>query len=239
MLNGKVAIVTGKLAWHWRGHCQRTGLPGSRRRSQLSAGTPSRPKPSWPPSWAQGGRRSPCRRMSATWHAAQSLVKETLDRFGRLDILVNNAGTTRDMMMMMMSENDWDTVIQTNLKSAYDCSKAVLRPMVKQRSGRIINITSVSGLAGQAGQANYSASKAGMIGLTKALARESGARDITVNVVAPGFVPTALDRRADRRAKAEDHCRHAAGPLSPSPTRSLMPSLSWPVTGPLSSPGRS
>jgi 3-oxoacyl-[acyl-carrier protein] reductase len=123
---------------------------------------------------------------------AQRLVKETLDRFGRVDILVNNAGTTRDMLLMMMSEADWDTVIRTNLKSAYNCCKAVLRPMFKQRYGRIINITSVSGLAGQAGQTNYSASKAGLIGFTKALAKEAGPRGITVNAVAPGFVPTAL-----------------------------------------------
>lgn len=123
---------------------------------------------------------------------AQRLIKTTLDRFGRLDILVNNAGTTRDTLLMMMSEDAWDVVIQTNLKSAFNCSKAALRPMIKQRSGRIINVTSVSGLAGQAGQTNYSASKAGMIGFTKALAREVGARGITVNAVAPGFVPTAL-----------------------------------------------
>ena len=123
---------------------------------------------------------------------AQRLVKETVDRFGRLDILVNNAGTTRDMLLMMMSEDDWDTVLRTNLKSAYNCSKAALRPMFKQRYGRIINITSVSGLAGQAGQTNYSASKAGLIGFTKALAKEVGARNITVNAVAPGFVPTVL-----------------------------------------------
>lgn len=123
---------------------------------------------------------------------AQRLVKETLDRFGRLDILVNNAGTTRDMLLMMMSEDDWDVVLRTNLKSAYNCSKAALRPMFKQRYGRIVNITSVSGLAGQAGQTNYSASKAGVIGFTKALAKEAGSRGITVNAVAPGFVPTAL-----------------------------------------------
>lgn len=123
---------------------------------------------------------------------AQRLIKETVDRFGRLDVLVNNAGTTRDTLLMMMNEEAWDIVIQTNLKSAFNCSKAALRPMIKQRSGRIINITSVSGLAGQAGQTNYSASKAGMIGFTKALAREVGPRGITVNAVAPGFVPTAL-----------------------------------------------
>jgi 3-oxoacyl-[acyl-carrier protein] reductase len=123
---------------------------------------------------------------------AQRLIKETLDSYGRLDILVNNAGTTRDMLLMMMSEDDWDVVLRTNLKSAYNCCKAALRPMFKQRYGRIINITSVSGLAGQAGQTNYSASKAGIIGFTKALAKEAGSRGITVNAVAPGFVPTAL-----------------------------------------------
>jgi 3-oxoacyl-[acyl-carrier protein] reductase len=123
---------------------------------------------------------------------AQALIKETLNRFGRLDILVNNAGTTHDTLLVMMSENDWDSVLDTNLKSAYHCTKAALRPMMKQRSGRIINITSVSGLAGQAGQANYSASKAGLIGFTKAVAREVAPRAITVNAVAPGFVPTAL-----------------------------------------------
>jgi 3-oxoacyl-[acyl-carrier protein] reductase len=123
---------------------------------------------------------------------AQKLLKETLERFGRLDILVNNAGTTRDTLLPLMSENDWNTVIQTNLTSAFNCSKSVLRTMLKQRAGRIINITSVSGLAGQAGQTNYSASKAGLIGFTKALAKEIGPRGVTVNAVAPGFVPTAL-----------------------------------------------
>jgi len=126
------------------------------------------------------------------WDDAQRLIKETVERFGRLDILVNNAGTTRDTLLMLMSEDAWDTVIRTNLKSAYNCSKAALRPMLKQRDGRIINITSVSGISGNAGQTNYSASKAGMIGFTKALAKEVGGRNITVNAVAPGFVPTTL-----------------------------------------------
>ncbi len=141
---------------------------------------------------AAGGQAIAIQADVASLVEAQRLVKETVERFGRVDILVNNAGTTRDMLLLMMSEDDWDTVIRTNLKSAYNCSKAVLRPMFKQRSGRIINITSVSGLAGQAGQTNYSASKAGMIGFTKALAKEAGARGITVNAVAPGFVPTVL-----------------------------------------------
>jgi 3-oxoacyl-[acyl-carrier protein] reductase len=123
---------------------------------------------------------------------AQSLIKAVLDFGGRVDILVNNAGATRDMLLAIMSENDWDTVIATNLKSAYNCSKAALKPMMRQTYGRVVNVSSVAGLVGNAGQTNYSASKAGMIGFTKALAREVGARNITVNAVAPGFVPTDL-----------------------------------------------
>jgi len=123
---------------------------------------------------------------------AKTLVEQVLADFGRLDILVNNAGTTRDNLILRMDEQDWDIVLDTNLKGTFNCSKAVLRSMLKQRYGRIVNVSSVSGLAGQAGQANYSASKAGMVGLSKSLAREVGSRGITVNVVAPGFVPTAL-----------------------------------------------
>jgi 3-oxoacyl-[acyl-carrier protein] reductase len=141
---------------------------------------------------AAGGQAVAVQADVSRFDEAQRLIKDVLDRFGRLDILVNNAGTTRDMLIMLMSEADWDTVLQTNLKSAFNCSKAAVRTMMKQRAGRIINITSVSGLAGQAGQTNYSASKAGMIGFTKALAKEVGPRGITVNAVAPGFVPTVL-----------------------------------------------
>jgi 3-oxoacyl-[acyl-carrier protein] reductase len=123
---------------------------------------------------------------------AQRLIKETIDTYGQIDILVNNAGTTRDTLIMMMKDEDWELVLRTNLTSTYYCSKAAVRPMMKKRSGRIINITSVVGLAGQAGQTNYAASKAGIVGFTKSLAKEVGSRNITVNAVAPGFVPTAL-----------------------------------------------
>jgi 3-oxoacyl-[acyl-carrier protein] reductase len=123
---------------------------------------------------------------------AQRLIKETIDTYGQIDILVNNAGMTRDKLIMTMKDEDWDLVLQTNLSSVYYCAKAAVRPMMKKRWGRIINLTSVVGLAGQAGQTNYAASKAGIIGFSKALAKEVGSRNITVNAVAPGFIPTAL-----------------------------------------------
>ena len=124
--------------------------------------------------------------------SAKAMIDRVMDEFGRVDILVNNAGTTRDNLIMRMTEADWDLIININLKGAFNCTKAVVRPMMKQRSGRIINISSVSGQAGQAGQANYSSSKAGLIGLTKASAKEVGGRNITVNAVAPGFIETEL-----------------------------------------------
>ncbi|HVO41622.1 MAG TPA: 3-oxoacyl-[acyl-carrier-protein] reductase [Aggregatilineales bacterium] len=123
---------------------------------------------------------------------ADALVKAAVDHFGRLDILVNNAGMTRDNLIMMMKEDDWDTVINTNLKSVWNCARAAVKVMMRKRYGRIINMASVSGIAGQGGQTNYSASKAGVIGLTKALAREVASRQITVNAVAPGFIMTAM-----------------------------------------------
>lgn len=129
--------------------------------------------------------------VSNTEQAAE-LVKRIQSDLGSLDIVVNNAGTTRDTLLMSMKEDDWDAVIATNLKSIYAVSRAAIRGMIKSRWGRIINISSVVGLTGQAGQANYAASKAGMIGFSKSLAREVASRNITVNVVAPGFIPTAL-----------------------------------------------
>ncbi|MDP6511221.1 MAG: 3-oxoacyl-[acyl-carrier-protein] reductase [Dehalococcoidia bacterium] len=130
---------------------------------------------------------------------AARLVEETISRCGRVDILVNNAGIARDQLAVRMKDEDWDIVIRTNLTSAFLCSRAVLRPMLRQRWGRIVNISSVAGAIGNAGQANYSAAKSGMIGLTKAIAREVANRGITVNAIAPGFIETDMTRSLDRR----------------------------------------
>lgn len=140
----------------------------------------------------EGGRAAAFQADVANFEQAAALVKFAIDTFGDLHILVNNAGITRDTLIMMMSEADWDAVIATNLKSTFNCAKAAVRHMMRKRYGRIINIASIAGQMGNAGQTNYSASKAGQIGFTKALAREVAARNITVNAIAPGFVDTEI-----------------------------------------------
>ena len=131
---------------------------------------------------------------SAAPDTIENLIGEIEKEFGKLDILVNNAGITRDNLLMRMKEEEWDDIMQVNLKSVFRASKAVLRGMMKQRGGRIISITSVVGAMGNAGQANYAAAKAGLIGFSKSLAREAGSRGITVNCVAPGFIDTDMTR---------------------------------------------
>jgi 3-oxoacyl-[acyl-carrier protein] reductase len=142
---------------------------------------------------ANGGEAMAVQADVSNFDAAETLIKTAIDTYGHVDILVNNAGTTRDTLLMTMKEEQWDAVLDTNLKSVFNCCKAVARPMIRRKQGgRIINISSVVGLIGQAGQSNYSASKAGIIGFTKSLAKELGSRQITVNAIAPGFFLTAL-----------------------------------------------
>ncbi|TCN25653.1 3-oxoacyl-[acyl-carrier-protein] reductase [Mesobacillus foraminis] len=135
--------------------------------------------------------------------AVDAMVKETIEVFGKLDILVNNAGITKDNLLMRMKESDWDDVININLKGVFLCTKAVTRQMMKQRCGRIINISSIVGVSGNAGQANYVAAKAGVIGLTKTTAKELATRGITVNAVAPGFITTDMTDKLNDDTKAE------------------------------------
>ncbi len=132
---------------------------------------------------------------------ANLLIETTQEKFGRLDILVNNAGITRDNLLMRMSEDEWDSVIAVNLKGTYNCIRAATKIFMKQRTGRIINIASVVGQMGNAGQANYASSKAGVIGLTKSVAKEFAARNILVNAVAPGFIETAMTEKLPEKAR--------------------------------------
>lgn len=133
----------------------------------------------------------------------EGMINTALEKFGKIDILVNNAGITRDTLLVRMKESDWDAVLNTNLKGVFICTKAVARPMMKQRYGRIVNISSVIGLMGNVGQANYGAAKAGILGFTKSIARELAPRNITVNAVAPGFIQTDMTKVLSDEVKAK------------------------------------
>ncbi len=141
---------------------------------------------------ANGGQAIAVQGDVSKFDQATAVVKATIDAFGRLDILVNNAGTTRDNLLALMKEEDFDYIIANDLKSVFNCSKAALRQMMKQKYGRIVNMTSVAGIVGNPGQTNYSAAKAGIIGFTKAMAKEYASKGIAVNAVAPGYIPTDL-----------------------------------------------
>jgi len=150
------------------------------------------------------GRKAIARRADVSqWEAAQQLIQEAIAAFGQVDILVNNAGVTRDDLLLRLDEEKWDSVLDVNLKGTYHCTRAALRPMLRQRWGRVINITSVLGLVGSAGQANYCASKAGVIGFTRAVAREVGSRGITVNAIAPGYIQTQMTEAIADDARTE------------------------------------
>ncbi len=138
---------------------------------------------------------------AADYEAAEQLAKEVLEAFGHVDILVNNAGITKDTLMLRMTEAHWDDVMQTNLKSIFNLTKHLIRPMMKNRGGSIINMSSIVGMTGNAGQANYAASKAGIIGFTKSIAKEMGSRNIRCNAIAPGFIETDMTETLDEKVR--------------------------------------
>lgn len=191
LLDGKAAIVTGAS----RGIGRAIALALAEAGADVLvnyAGRPDAAEEVAQKIRETGRRARTCQADVAQTEEAAGLVNTALEQFGRVDILVNNAGVTRDNLVMRLPEEDWERVLAVNLKGAFNCIRAVARPMLKARRGRIINISSVVGLTGNAGQANYAASKAGLIGLTKSVAKELGSRNITVNAVAPGFIQTGM-----------------------------------------------
>ena len=191
LLKGKVAVITGASRGIGKAIAMKFAQEGADvaftdlKKDEFMEKTESELK-------AFGGKIKAYESNAASYEASESTVNQILEDFGKIDILVNNAGITRDNLMMRMSEQEWDMVMNVNLKSVFNLTKQVIRPMMKQRSGSIINISSVVGVFGNAGQANYSASKAGIIGFTKSIAKELGSRNIRSNAIAPGFIETEM-----------------------------------------------
>ena len=199
-LTGKIALVTGGSRGIGRAICLEFARQGANVAVNY-AGNEKAAQETVAECEALGVKALAIKADVADAKACEDMVKQVLDTFGRIDILVNNAGITRDGLTLQMKEEDFDAVLDTNLKGAFCCCKAVYRPMMRQRYGRIINMSSIVGLRGNPGQANYCASKAGLIGLTKSLAKELAGRKITVNAVAPGFIDTDMTAVLSEQAK--------------------------------------
>ena len=191
MLEGKIALVTGASRGIGRQIALTLGAKGATVIVNYN-GSAAKAEEVVKEIEAAGGKAEAVQCNVSQFESCGNMMADIISRYGKLDILVNNAGITRDNLLMKMSEEDFDAVNETNLKGVFNCIKHVARPMIKQKSGRIINISSVSGVMGNAGQANYCAAKAGVIGITKSAARELATRGITVNAVAPGFIKTEM-----------------------------------------------
>ena len=199
-LSGKVAIVTGASRGIGRG----IAMVLAERGAHVVAAARDRNAADTVSAITEAGGKADFAPVDVTDSAAvDALVKSTLERHGQINILVNNAGIARDQLLLRMKRDDWDQVIATNLTAAFTCAQAVAKPMIKQRNGRIIGIGSVVGQMGNAGQANYAASKAGLIGFSKALARELASRNVTVNVVTPGLIDTDMTRAITDKAQGD------------------------------------
>jgi len=202
LLEGKVALVTGGTRGIGKGICSQfakegatvvfTYLSSEEKAKALEAELAD-----------FGGAVLAVKSNASNFEQTEALVNQVIAQFGQLDIVVNNAGITRDNLLMRMKEEDWDAVMDTNLKSVFNVTKAVQRPMLKQRSGSIINISSIVGVQGNAGQSNYAASKAGIIGFTKSIAKELGSRNIRCNAITPGFIETEMTEALDEKVVEE------------------------------------
>lgn len=202
LLEGKVAIITGASRGIGKGIAEVFADQGATI-AFTYASSDEKARAFEAELAAKGVKAKGYKSDAADFNAAQTLVDEVVAEFGTVDILVNNAGITRDTLLMRMSEEQWDEVIRVNLKSVFNLTKAVIKPMLKARSGSIINMTSIVGVTGNAGQANYAASKAGMIGFTKSVAQELGSRNIRCNAIAPGFIETEMTEKLDPKVVEE------------------------------------
>jgi 3-oxoacyl-[acyl-carrier protein] reductase len=199
-LTGRIAVVTGASRGIGRAIARQLAAQGAH---VVAAARGDNARPVVDEITAAGGRADACALDVTASGAGEEIVAATIQRLGRIDILVNNAGIARDQLMLRMKREDWDAVIATNLTGVFALTQAVLKPMIRQRGGRVICISSVVGQSGNAGQANYAASKAGIIGFAKAVALEVASRGITVNVVAPGLVETDMTRAITESAREE------------------------------------
>jgi 3-oxoacyl-[acyl-carrier protein] reductase len=202
LLEGKVAIITGASRGIGKGIAEVFADQGATI-AFTYASSDEKARAFEAELAAKGVKAKGYKSDASDFNAAQTLVDEVVAEFGTVDILVNNAGITRDTLLMRMSEEQWDEVLRVNLKSVFNLTKAVIKPMLKARSGSIINMTSIVGVTGNAGQANYAASKAGMIGFTKSVAQELGSRNIRCNAIAPGFIETEMTEKLDQKVVEE------------------------------------
>ncbi|MFN8775597.1 MAG: 3-oxoacyl-[acyl-carrier-protein] reductase [Flavobacteriales bacterium] len=202
LLEGKVAIITGASRGIGKGIAE-TFISQGARVVFTYASSDEKARALESELSAQGGVARGYKSDASDFQAAQQLVDQVVADFGTVDVLVNNAGITRDNLLMRMTEEQWDEIMQVNLKSVFNLTKAVIKPMLKARSGSIINMSSVVGVKGNAGQANYAASKAGIIGFTKSVAAELGSRNIRCNAIAPGFIETEMTGALDEKVVQE------------------------------------